>query len=199
MPIISSLLPPPASSPHLTTRTWLALTLRTSAVLATVLCAAVLAGCSQSDSDAAPLSAAEVSFNALVAACTKTIEARTFTVRTNDQGEWVKTGYSPASVTGEFTSTESTITPYLGKLVIKDNTARVSADTEAQATAARLTPPHVLANHIYTFIFRFDGAQWVWSNGSLVTKTKTTEDITKAMTLADVAAAGDGFAGCVPH
>lgn len=139
-----------------------------------------------------------MSFNALVAACTKTIEARTFTVSSNDQGKWVKTGYSPASVTGEFTSTESKITPYLGKLVVKDNTARVSADTEAQAAATRLLPAHVLANHIYTFILRFDGTQWVWSNGSLVTKTKTDEDVTKAMTLADVAAA-DGFAGCIPH
>ncbi len=64
---------------------------------------------------------------------------------------------------------------------------------------ARLTPAHVLANHTYAFIFRFDGAQWVWSNGSLVTKTKTNEDITKTMTLADVAAAGDGFSGCVPR
>lgn len=181
-------------------RTGLPPTLRRPAALTAVLCAAVVAGgCSQSASDAAPLSAAEVSFNAIVVACTKTIEARTFTVRINSQGEWVKTGYSPASVQGEFTSTESTITPYLGKLVIKDNTARVSADTEERATAATLTPINVLANHTYTFIFRFDGAQWLWSNGSLVTKTKNNEDTTKTMTLADVAAAGEGFAGCVPR
>ena len=197
VPSVPTPLSPPAHEPapasHLIT-----FSLRRAEALAAVLCAAVLAGCGPSASDAAPPSAAEVSFNDLVAACTKTIEARTFTVRSNDQGQWVKSGYSPASVTGEFTSTESKITPYLGKLVVKDNTARVSADTEAQAAATRLLPAHVLANHIYTFIFRFDGTQWVWSNGSLVTKTKTDEDVTKAMTLADVVAA-DGFAGCLPH
>lgn len=173
--------------------------LRVPATLAAVLSATLLAGCGKSASDATPPSAAEASFNTLVAACTKTIDARSFTVQANGQGEWVKTGYSPASVKGEVTPTESTITPYLGKLVIKDNTARVSADTEAHAAAALLTPAHVLANHTYTFIFRYDGTQWVWSNGSLMTKTKTTEDITMAMTLADVAAAGEGFAGCVPR
>ena len=170
---------------------------RAPAALVAVLCATLLAGCGKSADNAAPPSAAEASFNALVAACTKTIDARTFTVQANGQGEWVKTGYSPASVKGEVTPTESAITPYLGKLVIKDNTARVSADTEAHAAAAMLTPAHVLANHTYTFIFRFDGSQWLWSNGSLVTKTKTTEDTTQALTLADVTAAGDGFSGCV--
>ena len=172
---------------------------RVAATVVVVLGAAALAGCGKPEADSAPTSAANASFDALVAACTKTIDARTFTVLVNGQGEWVKTGYSPASVQGEVTPTESAITPYLGKLVIKDNTARVSADSEAQATAATLTPTHVLSNHTYTFIFRFDGKQWVWSNGSLVTKTKTTADVTQAITQADVAAAGAGFAGCLPQ
>lgn len=167
--------------------------------VAVVLATVALAGCSKSAADSAPPSAAQASFDALVAACTQTIDARTFTVSANGQGEWVKTGYSPASVQGEVTATESKITPYLGKLVIKDNTARVSADTEAQATAATLTPAHGLSNRTYTFIFRFDGQRWVWSNGSLITKTKTTADVTQAMTQADVAAAGAGFSGCVPR
>lgn len=170
---------------------------RTAAGVAVVLAAAALTGCSKPAADSAPTSAAQAGFNALVAACTQSIDARTFTVLANGQGEWVKTGYSPASVQGEVTPTESAITPYVGKLVIKDNTARVSAATEAQAAAATLTPAHVLANHTYTFIFRFDGQKWVWNNGSLVTKTKTTEDTTAALTLADVAAAGPGFSGCV--
>ena len=171
--------------------------------IAMAMCATAVAGCNKTAGDPAEARAAETSFNAIVAACTQTIEARAFTVSANDQagqggqGAWVKTGYSPASVQGEVTHTESAITPYVGKLVIKDNTARVTADTEAQAAAATLTPAHVLANRTYTFIFRFDGKQWVWSNGSLVTKTKTSEDTTAALTLADVAAAGPGFAGCV--
>lgn len=165
--------------------------------IAMAVCAAALAGCNKTAGDATQISAAETSFNAIVAACTQTIAARAFTVSANGQGEWVKTGYSPASVQGEVIHTESAITPYLGKLVIKDNTARVSAATEAQAAAATLTPAHVLANRTYTFIFRFDGQQWVWNNGSLVIKTKTTEDTTAALTLADVAAAGPGFSGCV--
>ena len=171
------------------------------ALIATA-CVLALLGCHQSastDTAASARSAAEADFNALVAACTQSVAARTPTVRANGQGAWTKVGHSPAQVQSEVTRTESTITPYVGKIVIKDNAARATAPTEAEAQAITLTPAHLLSNRTHTFVYRFDGQQWHWNNGSRFVKTPPQDDTTTVLTQADVALPDSGFAACLPR
>jgi hypothetical protein len=112
---------------------------------------------------------------------------------------WAKTGYSPALVQPEVNATESTVTPFVGKIVIKDNEARATAATEAEAQAITLTPSHLLSNRTHTLVYSFDGAQWRWQNGQRLTKTPGQNDVMVALTLAQVSAPGpQGFAGCLP-
>lgn len=170
---------------------------------ALALSALALTGCDRLSgtpkaAPAAP-SAAETRFDALVAACTQSVAGRTDSVRASENGGWTKVGHSPALVQREVTRTESPITPYVGKIVIKDNEARATAPTEAEAQAITLTPAHLLSNRTHTFVYRFDGKAWQWNNGSRFTKTPSQSDTTQALTLADVSAPGDGFAGCLPR
>lgn len=170
-----------------------------------VLAALTLAGCDKLPGNApatattAPPSAAETDFDAIVTACTRSVEGRTATVRPHGPGEWVKLGHSPALVQREVTRTESSITPYVGKIVVKDNEARATAPTEAAARAITLTPAHLLSNRTHTFVYRFDGRQWHWANGSRFTKTPSQSDVTVEVTQAELAAADSGFAGCLPR
>lgn len=159
-------------------------------------CLLALLGCDKPASTGTP---AEADFDAIVASCTQSVAGRTPTVQANDKGEWVKTGHSPAQVQREVTRTESPITPYVGKIVIKDNEARATAPTEAAANAITLTPAHLLSNRTHSFVYSFDGKQWRWDNGSLFTKTPSQSDTTVALTRADVSAPGQGFAGCLPR
>ena len=143
---------------------------------------------------------ARTSFDALVASCTQFLAARQPFVRPGDSGEWVKIGTSPAQVTPDLERTESSVTPYVGKIVIKDNLAQASASTEAAAQAITLTPAHLLSNRTHTFIYSFDGQQWVWQNGQRLTKIPGQNDTAVALTLAEVSASGpNGFARCLPR
>lgn len=173
-----------------------------TAFAALTLSALVLSGCDKTANKApaavAP-TAAEAAFDAIVASCTQSVASRTPTVRANNQGEWVKRGHSPALVQREVNRTESPITPYVGKIVIKDNEARATAATEAAANAITLTPAHLLSNRTHTFVYSFDGTAWRWNNGSRFTKTPSQSDTNVTLTLADVSEPGDGFAGCLPH
>lgn len=169
--------------------------------------AAALAGCERpsnapsapTTAPAAPANVAETRFDAIVAACTQSVAGRTPTVRPTEPGTWAKVGYGPALVQRELTRTESPITPYVGKIVVKDNEARATAPTEAAAQAITLTPAHLLSNRTHTFVYRFDGKAWHWNNGSRFTKTPSQSDTTEALTLADVSAPSKGFAGCLPR
>ena len=175
------------------------------ALIATA-CVLALLGCSKpADTDAAASapsaasSVAEADFNAIVTACTQSVAARTPVVHANGQGAWAQVGHSPAQVKSEVTRTESTITPYVGKIEIKDNEAQATAPTEAEARAITLTPAHLLSNRTHTFVYRFDGQQWHWNNGSRFVKTPPLNDTTTVLTQADVALPGNGFAGCLPR
>lgn len=164
--------------------------------LAALAAGALLAGC-----DKAPqrLSAAEAEFNALVAACTQSVAARPAVVRPEGPGRWTKTGYSAALVQGDVERTDVPATPYVGKIVIKDNHARAIAETEAAASAITLAPVHLLANRTHTFIYSHDGTRWRWQNGMRLDKVPSQGDTTVPLTLADAQATDDhGFAGCLP-
>jgi len=157
-----------------------------------------LAGCSKP----APPGSAQKEFDALVAACTQFLAAREAVVRPGPNGDWSKTGYSAAQVQSEVTHTESAVTPYVAKIVIKDNHAQVTASTEAAAAAIILTPAHLLSNRTHTFIYRFDGPsqRWHWENGQKLTKIPGQNDATVTLALADVAGSGpDGFRSCLPR
>ena len=155
-----------------------------------------LLGCSKPE----PGGPAQASFDALVASCTQFLAKREPHVRPGGSGEWIKTGYSPALVVPELNRTESTVTPYVGKIVVKDNEARSAAPTEAAAQAITLTPAHLLSNRTHTFVYSYDGTAWRWQNGQLLTKIPGQNDSTVALALADVSAVGPkGFAGCLPR
>lgn len=165
-----------------------------------VLTALILSGCDRAGEIPATSSTAEADFGTLVAACTQFLAAREPHVRPGGSGEWTKTGHSPALVQREINRTESPVTPYVGKIVIKDNEAQATATTEAAAQTITLTPAHLLSNRTHTFIYSFDGKLWRWQNGQRLTKIPGQNDSTVALTLADVDAAGPkGFAGCVPR
>jgi hypothetical protein len=154
-----------------------------------------LPGCSPQ----APSSAASTAFDALALSCTQFVAAREPQVRPTAGGEWSKTGYSPAQVRSEVTRTESAVTPYVAKIVIKDNEAQATAATEAAAQAISLTPAHLLSNRTHTFIYRYDGKQWHWENGQKLTKIPGQRDAIAALALADISGPGPkGFAGCLP-
>lgn len=155
-----------------------------------------LLGCSKPE----PGGPAPAGFDALVAACTEFLAARKPHVRPGGSGEWIKTGYSPALVQRELNRTESPVTPYVGKIVVKDNEAQATATTQPDAQAITLTPAHLLSNRTHTFVYSFDGNQWRWQNGQRLTKIPGQNDQTQALTLADVSAQGpSGFAGCLPR
>lgn len=155
-----------------------------------------LMGCGKSDTSGP----AQASFDAMVATCTQFLAAREPQVRPGGAGEWVLTGYGPALVQHEINRTESSLTPYVGKIVIKDNEAQAHASTEAAAQAITLTPAHLLSNRTHTFVYSHDGTQWRWQNGQRLTKMPGHNDSTVALTLADVSATGPkGFAGCLPQ
>lgn len=172
------------------------------ALIATSFVLALL-GCDKPTSTGAPppvaSSTAEADFDALVVACTQSVAGRTPSVRPMEPGTWTKVGHSPAQVQREVTRTESPVTPYVGKIVIKDNEARATAPTEAAAQAITLTPAHLLSNRTHTFVYRFDGKAWHWNNGSRFTKTPSQSDTTEALTQADVSAPSKGFGGCLPR
>ena len=140
--------------------------LRTALGLAAA-CAA-LAACKPQPAPQQPAAAtqqANESFATLVQACTQFVAARTPHVGKADiagNSVWTKTGYSPAQVQPEVMATESAVTPFVGKIVIKDNEARATAATEAEAQAITLTPAHLLSNRTHTFVYSFDGQQWRW-------------------------------------
>lgn len=167
-----------------------------TATLLLALPLGLLAGCSKPE----PTGPAQTSFAALASTCTQFLAARQPHVRPSGPGEWTLTGYSPALVQPEVTRTESPVTPYVSKLVIKDNEAQAHAPTEAAAQAITLTPAHLLSNRTHTFIYSFDGQQWRWQNGQRLTKMPGQNDRVEVVTLAEVSAAGPkGFAGCVPR
>lgn len=156
----------------------------------------VLVGCSKPEASGP----AQAGFDALVASCTQFLAARAPHVRSGGSGEWTKTGYSPALVQPELNRTESPVTPYVAKIVVKDNEAQATATTEAGAQAITLTPAHLLSNRTHTFVYSFDGAAWRWQNGQLLTKIPGQNDTIEALTLADMAATGPkGFGGCLPR
>lgn len=167
-----------------------------------VLCTAALAGCNKPSSDVVPANAppgsAQAQFNAIVDACTQSVAARTDSVVDNGGGKWVKTGFSAALVQGEVNSTESTVTPFVGKIVVKDNHAQATASTEAEVRAIILSPMYLLANRTHTFIYQFDGTKWRWNNASLVSKSTTQPEATKAVTRDEMIAPDSGFFGCLP-
>lgn len=165
-------------------------------VLATTALIVALPGCNNAPVDGP----AQAAFDALVASCTRHLAAREPFVRPGSTAEWTKTGYSPAQVQSEIQRTESTVTPYVGKIVIKDNEARATAPTEAAAQAIMLTPAHLLSNRTHTFIYRFDGTQWAWHNGQRLTKMPGHNDAMVPLTRADVDGTGPpGFAPCLPQ
>ncbi|AOG23215.1 putative lipoprotein [Acidovorax sp. RAC01] len=165
-------------------------------VLAPTALLLVLPGCKQATVEGP----AKVAFDALVAACTQHLAAREPFVRPGGTAEWTKTGYSPAQVQGEVQRTESNVTPYVGKMVVKDNEARATAPTEAAAQAIALTPAHLLSNRTHTFVYSFDGKQWVWQNGQRLTKIPGHNDSTVPLARTEVAATGpQGFAPCLPQ
>ena len=144
---------------------------------------------------------AQAAFDALAAACVQFVEARKPVVAQESDGSWSVTGYSPAQVQADVARTESNATPYVGKLIIKDNAARAHAATEAEARAITyFTPEHLQANRTHTFIYGFDGTRWHWQNGMRLTKTAKRDDVAEPLALADVAAPSpQGFAGCLPQ
>lgn len=170
------------------------------ALVLTVLVAPALPGCQRgADAPVAP-GPAEAAFGAIATACTQAMAARGPSVRTDGAGAWVQVGYSPALVQHEVVRTDSPITPYVGKIVIKDNLAQATAPTEAAARAITLTPAHLVSNRTHTFIYSFDGTRWHWQNGQRLTKTPGQEDRTQPLALADVTDGGTGgFAPCLPH
>ena len=182
-----------------------ALTIATTAVLA---CAA-LAACNKTAAPSQPTAAAQQandSFAAITTACTQFLAAREAHVDpfsgpgTQGNGTWAKTGYSPALVQPEVNATESPVTPFVGKIVIKDNDARATAATEAEAKAITLTPAHLLSNRTHTLVYSFDGKQWRWQNGQRLTKAPGQNDAMVALTQAEISAPGPkGFAGCLPQ
>ena len=143
-------------------------------------------------------STAETDFETLVAACTQSLAGRERAVQPDNEGQWTQTGYSPAQVQREVTRTESSITPYVGKIVVKDNVARASAGSQAEAAAITLTPAHLRSNRTHTFVYSFDGQRWRWNNGLRLTKAPPQNDETTPLALADVAA-DKGLAGCLPR
>ena len=117
-----------------------------------------------------------------------------------DSGTWTKTGYSPALVQHELTRTESPVTPYVGKIVIKDNEAQATAAHPDTAQAIALTPAHLRSNRTHTFIYTFDGQQWRWQNGQRLTKAPGQNDTLVALAREAVSAPGpQGFAACSPR
>lgn len=161
----------------------------------------MLQGCDRPSSGPAETSdtSAEARFNAMAERCTQSIAARTQQVHANADGTWTKAGFSPALVQAEVKPTESTITPYVGKIVVKDNEARATAPTQAQAEAITLTPGHLLSNRTHTFVYLFDGKTWRWDNGSRFTKIPSRDDATVTLSLADMTAPGNEFAACLPR
>jgi len=187
----------PAVHQHPATR------LRTALCLAAA-CAA-LAACKPQAAPQQPAAAAQQaneSFATLVQDCTQFVAARTPHVGKADiagNSVWTKTGYSPAQVQPEVMATESAVTPFVGKIVIKDNEARATAATEAEAQAITLTPAHLLSNRTHTFVYSFDGQQWRWQNGQRLTKIPGQNDRMDELALTEVSAPGpQGFAGCLP-
>ena len=169
-------------------------------LLATALLTA-LQGCKPSDTPTHPAARlAAAGFDAIAASCTQFLADRTPQVRSSGPDTWVKVGHSPALVQHEVNPTESPITPFVGKIVIKDNEALATATTKASAQAITLTPDHLLSNRTHTFIYSFDGQQWVWQNGQRLTKIPGQNDTAVALTLAEVSASGpNGFARCLPR
>lgn len=175
----------------------------------TALACAALAACNKTATPQPPTAAAQQandSFTAMAAACTQFLAAREAHVdafsEPDAQGNrtWAKTGYSPALVQPEVNATESPVTPFVGKIVIKDNEARATAATEAEAKAITLTPAHLLSNRTHTLVYSFDGKQWRWQNGQRLTKAPGQNDAMVALTQAEVSAPGPkGFAGCLPQ
>ncbi|MDP3228279.1 MAG: hypothetical protein Q8N13_09920 [Acidovorax sp.] len=155
-----------------------------------------LLGCSKPETSGP----AQAGFDALVASCTQFLAERAPHVRPGGSGEWIKTGYSPALVQPELNRTESPVTPYVAKIVVKDNEAQAIATTQASAQGITLTPAHLLSNRTHTFVYSFDGTAWRWQNGQLLTKIPGQNDTTVALTLAEVSAVGPkGFVGCLPR
>ena len=108
--------------------------------------AAGLAGCNKPEATGP----ATTSFDAITTACTQFLAARQPHVLPGAAGDWTLTGYSPALVQPEVTRTESTVTPYVGKLVIKDNEAQAHAPTEAAAQAIERAVAETLADGYLT-------------------------------------------------
>jgi hypothetical protein len=180
----------------------------TLCIAVTTLTCAALAACNKTagpQPSAAAVQQANDSFAAITAACTQFLAAREAHVgpisasEAKDSNTWAKTGYSPALVQPEVNATESPVTPFVGKIVIKDNEARATAATEAEAKAITLTQSHLLSNRTHTLVYSFDGTQWRWQNGQRLTKAPGQNDAMAALTLAEVSAPGPkGFAGCLP-
>lgn len=171
--------------------------------IALLAAALVLAGCDRSTAPPPGITpevtaAAEATFDALATACAAGVEARVPSVQPSSDGRWTVHGYSAALVQREVNRTESSVTPLLGKIVVKDNEAQASTATEAEARAIILSPAHLLANRTHTFIYRFDGQRWHWANGSRLSKAPSQGDTTVPVTLAEVAAPGSDFAKCLP-
>jgi hypothetical protein len=142
---------------------------------------------------------AQSGFDALVASCTQFLSAREPYVLPGASGEWTKTGYSPALVQHELNRTDSPVTPYVGKIVVKDNEAQATATTQDAAHAIALTPDHLLSNRTHTFIYSHDGKQWRWQNGQRLTKIPGHNDATTALAMDELSAMGPkGFSGCLP-
>ncbi|WP_255593357.1 hypothetical protein [Acidovorax sp. sic0104] len=184
---------------------------RAGLCLAVMAAALVLQACDRTAGNAgttqpvpAGSSAAEAEFDTLVAACTRSLAARVPLVQESSPGEtgsprqWTQTGYSPAQVQREVTRTDSPITPYVGKIVVKDNVAQASAGSQTEASAITLTPAHLRSNRTHTFIYSFDGQKWRWNNGLRLTKVPSQNDESTPLALADVAA-DKGLAGCLPR
>ena len=175
----------------------------TGLVAALLVTALALPGCDRnaSPTTAAPPSAstAEEDFRTLAAACAQSVASRLPTVQADSAGRWTQSGYSPAQVQHEVAHTESPITPYVGKIVVKDNLAQAHAGSEAEAQAITLTPANLHSNRTHTFVYSFDGQKWRWNNGSRLTKVPGQPDTVADMPLADVSVADSGFAGCLPR
>lgn len=171
-------------------------------VLSSVVCAVVLSGCNQPTSDVtatdAPAGSAQAQFNAMVSACTRSVAARVDSVVKDSNGQWVKTGFSAALVQGEVNPTQSAVTPFVGKIVVKDNHAQTTSPTEAQVRSTILAPVHLLSHRTHTFVYQFDGHRWQWNNGSLSTKTPVQPETTRPVNVGELGASGSGFAGCLP-
>ena len=160
---------------------------------------AVLSACGRPDSAREPLGAAQLSFDELVERCRQSIDAREPQVRQTSGGEWIKEGFSAALVQGEVQATDSAVTPYVGKIVVKDNLALATAPTQTEAAAVMLSPVHLVANRTHTLVLSFDGQTWRWNNGSLATKMPLRDNATAPLTPAGLSAAEPGFAACLPR